>query len=95
MSGFVDAKEREIIHRFESSLLLSVDGIRFEVFTLEVFAAGELDLVDYLMVSEPVADPVGIPGPHQDCESALNHAGKVWEECARIYPVLVRVLSHT
>lgn len=94
MSGFEDAKEREIIHRFERPLLLSVDGIRFEVFALEVFAAGELDLVYYFMVPEPVADPVGIAGPDQDCDSALNHAGKVREERARVYPVLVCVLSH-
>ena len=80
MASFENSKEREIIHCFESPLLLPVDSIRLQALTLEVSTARELDLVHYFVVPHPVADPVRITGPDQHCDSTLNHAGKLWEE---------------
>lgn len=84
MPGLKDPQEREIVRGLESPPLYSVDCIRLQLFTSEVFLALERDLFRNSFVPKPVTDPVCITGPDQHRDSTLNDAGKLREECPRI-----------
>lgn len=79
MASLVHAQEREVLHVFESTLLLAVDGVGFKVLARELLLTGEVDRVGGIVVAVPVADPVGVTGPHQDLNTGLDDIGQLVE----------------
>lgn len=70
--GLVDAEEGEIVDRFESSLLGTVDCVRLQWLALEFFLAIEFDCIGHIVVPNPVADPVSVAGPDKDGNARLH-----------------------
>ena len=79
VAGLVHAQEREVVHVLEGTLLLTVDGVGFELLAVELLLTGEVNGVGGIVVAVPVADPVGVTGPHQDLDTGLDHVGQLVE----------------
>jgi len=85
MPGPPHLQKRQIPHRLELPLLHAVNRVWRERRALERVLPGVLDCVCGREVAGPVADPVGVAGPDQDCDVGLNDGGEVGEEGAGVW----------
>lgn len=58
--------------------------------TTKLICLREIDCIDRVQCTEPVADEIRIAGPDQGLDAGLHDAGEGWEEIARIW-VLVNI----
>jgi hypothetical protein len=82
MASLEDSQEREIVDDLERPLLRPVDRVRIHLLTLQLLLPREWDGLGCILVPLPVADPVGVAGPDQNGDSALDYLGELGEECA-------------
>ena len=79
MASLVHAQEREVLHVLKGTPLLAVDGVGLEVLAVELLLTGVVDRVGGIVVAVPVADPVGVTGPHQDLDTGFDDVGQLIE----------------
>lgn len=84
MASAVDLHESEVARGLDLAVLLAVGLEGRELGALEVLVAGPLELVGPSLVTEPVADEVGIAGVDED-GNLLQNTGH--EEVERLHPV--------
>lgn len=82
--GTKNPQEAEVVHGFESAALGAVDRVGRQRCGCEGGSAGVGDGVGGGEAAEPVADPVGVAGPHDDADAALDDGGQGGEEVAGV-----------
>lgn len=93
MSGLIHPQERKVVHIFERTLLDAIDRIRRQILGLERRLSGKSNSIGNLVVTKPVADPVGVARPHDNIDSGLDHVGESGQERARVYVVSCALLG--
>ena len=83
-------QEAQIVDRLERAALGAVDRVGGQGLGRKGRGAGVGDCVGGREAAEPVADPVGIAGPDDDADAALDDGGEGGEEVAGVWGVLVR-----
>lgn len=73
MSCAEDSQKAKVVFGFESAAGDTIDGIAYEGFGLERSLAGEGHGLGGSLVTDPVADPVGVAGP-----LGFGRKGLVW-----------------
>lgn len=67
-------EEAEVAGALERAHLLPVDGVGLQRLALERRLLAVLHRVGDRVAAGPVADPVGVAGPHEHLDAALHHA---------------------
>ena len=83
-------QKAQIVDRLERAALGAVDRVRGQGLGRKGRGAGVGDCVGGREAAEPVADPVGVAGPDDDADAALDDGGEGGEEVAGVWGVLVR-----
>ena len=84
MSGAKDAEEAQIVDRLVGTPLDAIDTVGRQALGGESGGAGIRDGVGGGEAAEPVADPVGVAGPEDDADAALDDGGEGGEEVAGV-----------
>ena len=84
MTGAKHPQEAQIIHRLERASLRAVHGVGRQRRGCESGRAGVGDGVGGGEAAEPIADPVGVAGPHDDADAALHDGVEGGEEVAGV-----------
>ena len=77
-------QEAEVVNGLERAALGAGDGVRGQGRGGEGGLAGVGDRVGGGEAAEPVADPVGVAGPEDDADAALDDGGEGGEEVAGV-----------
>lgn len=82
--GSKDPEEAEVVDRLKRASFSAIDSVRSELQGGEGRGAGIVDGVGGVEAAEPVADPVGVAGPHDDADAALDDGREGGEEAAGV-----------
>ena len=85
MPGPKHPQEAQVIHRLERASLYAVDRVGRQCLGREGGGARVRDRVGGRETAEPVADPVGVAGPEDHADAALDDGGEGWEEVAGVW----------
>lgn len=77
-------QEAQVVNRLERTSLRALDRVRRQGFGCEGGGAGVGDGVGGGETTKPVADPIGVPGPEDDTDAALDNGGEGREEVAGV-----------
>ena len=78
-------QEAEIVDRLERAALRARDRVRGQRFGGEGRGARIGDGVGRREAAEPIADPVGVPGPYNNANTALDDSREGGEEVAGVW----------
>ena len=84
MPGPKHPQEAEVVHRLERASLRPADRVGCQRCGRERRRSGVRDGVGGGEAAEPVADPVGVAGPQDHADAALDDGGEGREEIAGV-----------
>lgn len=82
--GAKHPQEAQVVDRLDRAALLALDGVGGQGFGREGGGARVGDGVGGGEAAEPVADPVGVAGPEDDADAALDDGREGREEVAGV-----------